>query len=101
MPWGKLDRNSPDRANAPRLSLVAHCIDVAAVTRSLLELPTWLKRLQRLAGREFTPLDLYRLTVLAFLHDVGKAGAGFYSKGLATGCAPGARQCPVNSPPRP
>ena len=81
-PWGKLDRSHPDKATAPRLSLVAHCIDVAAVARVLLELPTWRRRLETLAGREFSPLDLERLTVLAFLHDTGKAGAGFYVKAL-------------------
>jgi CRISPR-associated endonuclease/helicase Cas3 len=82
-PWGKLDRNAPERATAARLSLVGHCIDVAAVARALMELPTWRARLQSLAGREFTATDLDRLTVLAFLHDVGKAGAGFHSKGLS------------------
>jgi len=81
--WGKLDRNAPDRASAVRLSLVGHCIDVAAVTRALVHLPTWRARLQRLAGREFSATDLDRLTVLAFLHDAGKAGAGFYSKCLS------------------
>jgi len=81
-PWGKLDRRHSDPATAPRLSLVAHCIDVAAVARALLELPTWRKRLSRLAGRELSPVDIDRLTVFAFLHDTGKAGAGFYSKGL-------------------
>jgi CRISPR-associated endonuclease/helicase Cas3 len=81
-PWGKLNRNQPVRDRADRLSLVGHCSDVAAVARGLMELPTWRARLQRLAGREFTTTDLDRLTVLAFLHDVGKAGAGFYSKGL-------------------
>lgn len=80
--WGKLDRSAPDRTRAARLSLVGHCVDVAAVARALIELPTWRARLQRLAGRDFSATDLDRLTVLAFLHDVGKAGAGFYSKGL-------------------
>lgn len=81
--WGKLDRQAADVASAARLSLVAHCIDVAAVTRALLELPTWLVRLERLAGwnRPFTHTDLDRLTTLAFLHDTGKAGAGFFAKG--------------------
>lgn len=81
--WGKLDRHAPDRAHAPRLSLVGHCIDVAAVAQALLDLPTWRTRLHRLAGREFSATDVERLTVLAFLHDVGKAGAGFFSKGLS------------------
>lgn len=68
---------------AARLSLVGHCLDVAAVSRALLELPTWRARLQRLAGRTFTSTDLDRLTVFAFLHDAGKAGSGFYSKGVS------------------
>jgi CRISPR-associated endonuclease/helicase Cas3 len=81
--WGKLDRSAPDRSTAARLSLVAHCIDVAAVTRALIELPTWQRRLLTLARRPvFSATDLDRLTVLAFMHDVGKAGAGFYSKAL-------------------
>lgn len=82
--WGKLDRSVADRTQAPRLTLVAHCIDVAAVTRALLDLPTWRRRLLCLAQRpRFTATDLDRLTVLAFLHDAGKAGAGFYSKALS------------------
>ncbi len=86
-PWGKLDRNHPDRATAPRLSLIGHCIDVAAVTRALLELPTWRSRLETLAARSFSAIDLDRLTVLAFWHDVGKAGSGFYAKGVAAQAA--------------
>lgn len=83
VPWGKLDRNAADRTRAARLSLVGHCIDVAAVTRALMELPTWNRRLTHLAGRRLSVTDMDRLTVLAFLHDVGKAGAGFFSKGLS------------------
>lgn len=80
--WGKLGRSHPDPSMAPRLSLVSHCIDVAAVAQALLLLPTWHGRFERLAGRLLSELDIQRLTVLAFLHDVGKAGAGFYSQGL-------------------
>ena len=80
--WGKLDRSYEDTCTAPRLSLVAHCIDVAAVAQALLALPTWRARFERLAGRPFTSLDTERFTVLAFLHDAGKAGAGFYSQCL-------------------
>lgn len=79
-PWGKLAGRLP---GAPRLSLVAHCIDVAAVARTLVQLPTWRTRLERLAGQPFDSRDVDRLTVLAFLHDAGKAGAGFYAKALA------------------
>lgn len=81
-PWGKLDRKASDVASATRLTLVAHCIDVAAVMEALLALPTQQARLAALAGRELTPLDRQRLVALSFLHDPGKAGAGFYSRGL-------------------
>lgn len=88
-PWGKLQR--PPRGypeniplcKAPRLTLVAHCIDVAAVVSALLDLPTWRARLEALAKRPLTAVDFARLVALAFLHDVGKAGAGFYSKGVS------------------
>ncbi|MBW8848029.1 MAG: CRISPR-associated helicase Cas3' [Burkholderiales bacterium] len=76
-PWGKLDRNDSSR----RLSLVGHCIDVAAVFSALVEMPTMRRRFEQLAGRPLNAVDLERLAALAFLHDVGKAGSGFYSKG--------------------
>lgn len=49
---------------------------------ALLALPTLQARLSVLAGRALTALDLRRLAALAFLHDIGKAGAGFQSRGL-------------------
>ncbi len=82
-PWGKLDRRAADPAAADRLSLLAHCIDVAAVMSALLALPTLQARLDAAAGRPLTPLDRRRLVVLTFLHDPGKCGAGFYARGLA------------------
>ena len=82
-PWGKLQRGLGPLSEAPRLTLVAHCIDVAAVVAALLELPTWRARLEALAKQSLCPIDIARLVALAFLHDVGKAGAGFYSKGTA------------------
>lgn len=81
-PWGKLDREAPDRSRAARLSLVAHCSDVASVLQALLALPTIEARLSALAGRPLTALDRVRLVAIAFLHDVGKAGSGFYAKAL-------------------
>lgn len=41
------------------------------------------RRLNALAKRTLTTLDQDRLCALAFLHDIGKAGAGFYSKGVS------------------
>jgi CRISPR-associated endonuclease/helicase Cas3 len=84
LPWGKLrDRNSVAPNLSPRLSLVAHCIDVAAVMKALLALPALRQRLDSLAARTLSATDLERLCALTFLHDIGKAGAGFYSRGVA------------------
>lgn len=59
-------------------SLVDHCHDVAAVFETLLALPTVGRRLAALAGAsELTVLSKARLTVLAFLHDFGKANHKF------------------------
>ena len=91
-PWGKLQRGTADPTLAPRLTLVAHCIDVAAVVAALLDLPTWRTRLDTLARRPLTDQDRARLCALAFLHDIGKAGAGFYSKGTGPEVAQAWRQ---------
>ena len=77
--WGKLQRNA-DGQVCESLDLVSHCIDVAAVVHALLELPTIRERMEHLAGRALAPSDILRLTVLAFLHDIGKASRGFQSK---------------------
>lgn len=58
-----------------------HCADVAAVVEALIALPTIRGRLDGLAGRSLTAVDLARLAALAFLHDIGKAAAGFWWKG--------------------
>lgn len=58
-----------------------HCADVAAVVEALLALPTIRKRLDQLAGHALSDIDLARLGALAFLHDMGKAAAGFWWKG--------------------
>ena len=76
------------------MTLVAHCIDVTAVVAALLELPTWRARLNDLAKRSLVSVDVARLCALAFLHDVGKAGAGFYSKGTADEVAQAWRRRP-------
>ncbi|MBR9814675.1 CRISPR-associated helicase Cas3' [bacterium] len=75
--WGKLHRSG----NQLRwLSLIDHCIDVAAVTHCLLQLPTWRARLSQLAGRPLTETDCWRLTAIAFFHDIGKCSLGFWLK---------------------
>ncbi|KAB0583215.1 CRISPR-associated helicase Cas3' [Ideonella dechloratans] len=78
--WGKLDRRGPPGVTPASLSLTGHCLDVAAVVQCMLHLPTWRRRLERLAGQQLCEIDVERCVVLAFLHDVGKAGVGFQAK---------------------
>lgn len=81
-PWGKLKRDAEGN-EVCRLHLIAHCIDVAAVVMAFLELPTVRRLLCNLAGRDLSPVDIARLLVLAFLHDLGKCSVGFQSKALS------------------
>ena len=80
--WGKLKKND-EGVLTDRLGLLEHSIDVAAVARAFLNLPTHQHRMQRLAGRELDQIDLDRLSLLAFLHDLGKTCTGFQSKCLS------------------
>jgi CRISPR-associated endonuclease/helicase Cas3 len=74
MPWGKLDQ---DKGSHP---LSAHMLDVAACFLAVVKVSSVRERMNRLANRPLTDLDFSRLTVLAFLHDIGKANAGFQAK---------------------
>ena len=65
--WGK---HSADGRIHP---LVDHCIDVALVVRMLLDVNA--RHLERL-----TPAQKDRLSVFAFLHDIGKCNWGFQAK---------------------
>lgn len=67
--WGKYNEK-----NNHRHPLVDHCLDVAVVFRTLLDLPL-LAPLDRL-----TSVQKDRLAVLAFLHDFGKCNRGFQAK---------------------
>jgi CRISPR-associated endonuclease/helicase Cas3 len=60
-------------------------MDVAAVVRALVLIPTIRRRLDRLADRTLSDVDIERLVALGFLHDLGKASAGFQSKALHEG----------------
>ena len=76
-PWGKLQRLSQQTVTH---GLLDHMADVAAVLYRLLHIPAIARTLQRAAGRPLTDTDRARLAVLAFLHDIGKASAGFQGK---------------------
>jgi len=77
-PWGKLNRED---GGTVALSLVDHCIDVAAVFRALVELPSVRRCLERAALHALSSAQLDRLAVLAFWHDIGKCNCGFQRKG--------------------
>ena len=74
MAWGKL--NSLGEMHP----LTSHMLDVAACFYAIAQTPGCSRYLGKAAGRALTHLDLMRLTALAFLHDIGKANAGFQAK---------------------
>lgn len=88
--WGKRGRDAP--IDAPELSLIGHCADVAAVFEALCALPTIGSRLSRLAGRPLTDVDIARLSCFAFWHDIGKASVGFWSRRFDAATARAIRQ---------
>jgi CRISPR-associated endonuclease/helicase Cas3 len=74
-PWAKLDKKTGDTHY-----LIHHLMDVAAVFEALCVLPMYQKILNKSAGREVDRYDLQRLSVMVFLHDVGKLRPEFQAK---------------------
>jgi CRISPR-associated endonuclease/helicase Cas3 len=72
--WGKLERKDIGVRVHP---LLDHMTDVACVLGELLRTPGLRRAAEQAAGRPLSEADIQRLCVLAFLHDIGKAGAGF------------------------
>lgn len=60
--------------------LTEHMLDVAACFLAIAKVKSIRRALDRAAGRKLSEVDLLRLAVLAFLHDIGKANAGFQVK---------------------
>lgn len=75
--WGKLRVIDGGHQLHP---LIDHMLDVAACFVALSQCTAVHRAMQRLAGRPLNPIDIERLAVLVFLHDVGKANAGFQVK---------------------
>lgn len=84
LPWGKLTRLSDGVVITH--PLLDHMVDVAMVLRSLIELPGIRRALENTAGRPLTQIDVARLSALGFLHDIGKANAGFQVRYWKTPC---------------
>jgi len=75
-PWGKHDPNA-----APSFHpLVDHCLDVAIAFRHIVSIRRVHSALQSCTGSSIGPLQMERLAVVAYLHDVGKCNWGFQAK---------------------
>lgn len=72
--WGKLSASGDAHA------LEAHMLDVAACFQRIILLKSVRRSLECAGERPLTDLDITRLSALAFLHDIGKANAGFQAK---------------------
>jgi CRISPR-associated endonuclease/helicase Cas3 len=77
--WGKLSRDKSGQLIGEH-PLLDHMTDVAACFLALAECAGIRRSLELAAGRPLDESDLQRLAVLVFLHDVGKANAGFQSR---------------------
>jgi CRISPR-associated endonuclease/helicase Cas3 len=77
--WGKLSRDKSGQLTGVH-PLLDHMTDVAACFRALAECAAVRRSLELTACRDLDGTDLQRLAVLVFLHDVGKANAGFQSR---------------------
>lgn len=80
--WGKLKKDQDSNVE-DWLPLADHCTDVACVFEALCQQKAIARALARAAGRSLNPSDIDRLSVLAFLHDIGKCNHGFQAKALA------------------
>lgn len=78
--WGKFDGEK----NAVH-PLSHHCMDVAAVFARMIRLPVIRDRLDEAAGFRLSDVQRQRLSVLVFLHDIGKLHPGFQAKGWPPG----------------
>lgn len=77
--WGKLAYDASGNLTGVH-PLLDHMTDVAACFLALAECAAIRRSLVLTAGRDLDYTDLQRLAVLVFLHDVGKANAGFQSR---------------------
>lgn len=77
--WGKLQRGAVHSTILIH-PLIDHMLDVANCFLALAETAAIKRSLELTAHRPLSQVDLSRLAVLAFLHDIGKANSGFQSR---------------------
>lgn len=77
--FGKLERDNLDVIVGWH-PLVDHMTDVAACFECLCSCHSIRRALERAASRTLDERDIARLSVLVFLHDIGKANSGFQAK---------------------
>ena len=77
--WGKLSWDK-SRQVVIEHSLLDHMTDVAACFLALTDCAAVRRSLECTACCDLDVVDLHRLTVLVFLHDIGKANSGFQSR---------------------
>jgi CRISPR-associated endonuclease/helicase Cas3 len=83
--WGKLNRAHPHQQHP----LTDHMLDVAACLLALLRCPGIHRALCQSGGlQQLDDIQMQRLGALAFLHDLGKANAGFQGKRWPAGQRP-------------
>ena len=74
-PWGKFCKEDKKTHH-----LAHHCADVAACFEALIDIPTIRSRFEQAAERNLCPADIARLSMIAFLHDVGKLHPDFQAQ---------------------
>jgi len=77
--WGKLNRTSSGSTTFIH-PLLDHMLDVANCFLALADTSGVKRALNLAANRTLSEVDLSRLAVLTFLHDIGKANSGFQSR---------------------
>lgn len=77
--FGKLERDNLNEVINWH-PLVDHMIDVVACFECLSTCHSIRRAMEKAAGRKLGECDIARLSVLVFLHDIGKANSGFQAK---------------------
>jgi len=77
--FGKLERDNFDEVVGWH-PLADHMADVAACFECLCYCHSIRRAMENVAGRKLDERDIARLSVLVFLHDIGKANSGFQAK---------------------